>query len=490
MMFAIALFATSCDDWLDVRGENISKEDDQFENYKGFRDALIGCYMAMGETDAYGQRLTMTNIESMANLWYMADSYENSYPEKYQLSHHKYADDNARPAVKAIYAKLYNIVASANVLLKNIDEKGGNVAEKTAMKMVEGEAYAIRAYCQFDLLRLFGQLPKGGTKQVSLPYSFTTGISEYPTFYSFNDYVALLKKDIEKAETLLKDNDPIFSQTFTQLNNTYDTEDDFLCYRQSRLNYWAVRALHARIALYLGDNTEANTIANEIITANGADGNPLMKLSGTSDLTNGYNGLPSECLFYLSKYDVNSYANNTLIGGRVTQAKDDNYFVSSDMLNQLYASIPGSQASHNRYLYQWNRSTKNPSAIICPTTKKYWYDENNANSSYLVTKYQIIPMLRMSELYLIAIETSNDLAQAQKLYDEYMSECQFTLYEPFASLDAAKAEVVNEYRREFFAEGQMFYCYKRNAAKNMMFTNDVINEEDYILPLPSTEIEK
>ena len=137
MMFAIALFATSCDDWLDVRGENISKEDDQFENYKGFRDALIGCYMAMGETDAYGQRLTMTNIESMANLWYMADSYENSYPEKYQLSHHKYADDNARPAVKAIYAKLYNIVASANVLLKNIDEKGGNVAEKTAMKMVE-----------------------------------------------------------------------------------------------------------------------------------------------------------------------------------------------------------------------------------------------------------------------------------------------------------------------------------------------------------------
>ena len=99
-------------------------------------------------------------------------------------------------------------------------------------------------------------------------------------------------------------------------------------------------------------------------------------------------------------------------------------------------------------------------------------------------------MLRMSEIYLIAIETSNDLAQAQKLYDEYMSECQFTLYEPFASLDAAKAEVVNEYRREFFAEGQMFYCYKRNAAKNMMFTNDVINEEDYILPLPSTEIEK
>lgn len=50
MMFAITLLATSCDDWLDVRGENISKEDDQFENYKGFRDALTGCYNTISAT--------------------------------------------------------------------------------------------------------------------------------------------------------------------------------------------------------------------------------------------------------------------------------------------------------------------------------------------------------------------------------------------------------------------------------------------------------
>ena len=52
-----------------------------------------------------------------------------------------------------------------------------------------------------------------------------------------------------------------------------------------------------------------------------------------------------------------------------------------------------------------------------------------------------------------------------------MRDRQFTLYEPFASLDAAKAEMTEEYRREFFAEGQMFYCYKRNAAKSMMFSS-------------------
>ena len=488
MMFAVALLATSCDDWLDVRGENISKENNQFENYKGFRDALTGCYMAMGDEDAYGQRLTMTDVECLANLWYVEDSYETQAPLKYYLSHHDYANDYSRPAIKAIYAKLFHIVASANVLLKNIAEKGGNIADPQARAVVEGEAYAIRAYCQFDILRLFGQLPKGATKQVSLPYSYTTSIDETPAYYSFNDYVACLKKDIDKAEALLKDNDPVFGNTFSQLNNASSAEDDFLYYRQSRLNYWAVRALHARMALYIGDTADANAIATEIINAKGADGNALMSLSGTSDLTKGYNALPSECLFYLSKYNVNSYANNKLVGGRITQVTTSTYFITNEQLNSLYSSIPGSTASHNRYLYQWNRNAQDTFAKQHAVTKKYWYDENNASSYYLTTKYQVIPMLRMSEVYLIAMETAKDLSTAQALYDAYMRDCQFTLYEPFTSLEEVKKEIVNEYRRELFAEGQMFFCYKRIAERNMMWNNKTMEEADYILPLPSSEI--
>ena len=97
-------------------------------------------------------------------------------------------------------------------------------------------------------------------------------------------------------------------------------------------------------------------------------------------------------------------------------------------------------------------------------------------------------MLRMSEVYLIAIETAKDLSTAQALYDAYMRECQFTLYEPFTSLEEVKKEIVNEYRRELFAEGQMFFCYKRIAERNMMWNNKTMEEADYILPLPSSEI--
>ena len=68
-----------------------------------------------------------------------------------------------------------------------------------------------------------------------------------------------------------------------------------------------------------------------------------------------------------------------------------------------------------------------------------------------------------------------------------MTACQFVLFTPLESLEQAQAEMVNEYRREFFAEGQMFYTYKRLAATQMQWNSKTMTEDDYIVPLPSTE---
>lgn len=112
------MLSTSCSDWLDVRGENIQKEQDQYDNYKGFRDALVGCYMTMGSADIYGEKLTMTDIENLADNWYCTSSYETQAPLQYELSNHKYDKDEARAAIKTIYGTLFTTISSANVLLK------------------------------------------------------------------------------------------------------------------------------------------------------------------------------------------------------------------------------------------------------------------------------------------------------------------------------------------------------------------------------------
>lgn len=47
--------------------------------------------------------------------------------------------------------------------------------------------------------------------------------------------------------------------------------------------------------------------------------------------------------------------------------------------------------------------------------------------------------------------------------------------------------IVDEYRREFYAEGQMFYTYKRLNSTSMLWRDEPVGESEYILPLPTTE---
>ena len=101
---------------------------------------------------------------------------------------------------------------------------------------------------------------------------------------------------------------------------------------------------------------------------------------------------------------------------------------------------------------------------------------------------QIVPMLRMSEVYLIAMETSTDLSEVNSWYKQYMVQHAVGTSVDFASLDDARTWIRAEYNREFFAEGQAFYTYKRVASPTMMGAPDkVMTEADYILPLPETE---
>ena len=94
-------------------------------------------------------------------------------------------------------------------------------------------------------------------------------------------------------------------------------------------------------------------------------------------------------------------------------------------------------------------------------------------------------------MYLIAIETTDNLNEANSLYDTYMRDRNTLLEEPaFKTLDEARNEVVNEYRREFIAEGHMFYTYKRLFMKSILWQVEEMSESDYIIPLPDREYEK
>lgn len=481
LLIVLAFCATSCNKWLDVRPDTEQKEEDQFSSVDGFYNALTGCYMAMASQDIYGERLTMSNIESLANLWYIADG--SSRYEDSDLTKHDYTTDYAESAIQTMYAGLFKVITQANLIIKYAEEHKNVFSDEATRSVIQGEAYALRAFCQFDLLRLFGQMPVNASTQVSLPYSFTTSIYEMPAYYDFAAYVELLKSDLLQAEDLLRDNDPLFEYTFEELNGS-GVSDEYMMYRQSRLNYWAVKALQARVYLYIGEKTEAYRVAKEIIDAQGPDGQPVREMCGAEEISI-YNLLPSECLFYLSKYNLMDYVPGLLVGGTLDARLNNQLALTNDMLADLFAGE--NIGSHNRYIYCWRKGSngiQDSYGERYPVTTKYYIDEDAENQTI---NSQIIPMLRMSEVYLIAMETSTDLAEVNSLYQKYMIEHAVVNMSNFSTLEDAREWVVNEYRREFFAEGQMFYTYKRTGAAEMLWRDQPVDEKDYILPLPRTE---
>jgi starch-binding outer membrane protein, SusD/RagB family len=480
----ILLVTTSCNKWLEVKPYNQKTTDELFSTYNGFCDALNGCYIKLKDRSIYGEKLSMSNIESLAQLW-RAPS-ETFLPADYELSNFSYTGDNAKTAISTIYKGLYNVIAQANMIINNMDEYGSVIKDTTKRSMIEGEAYAIRAFCHFDILRLFGQLPQNATILVSLPYAETVSATNLPSYYNYDQFIAKIESDLNKAESLLKNNDPIFKYTFDELN-TVSMSDDFLMYRQNRFNYWAVKALQARFYLYTGNTTKAYTIAKSIIDAKGADGNTLITLSGATDIPAGYLACPSECLMMLNAYSLMDYSPSVL-GAGALQIKTTHHVVSDSQLTTLFADQ--NTASSNRYNDVWDHSIMDYSGTIYPALKKYYYNTSTSViSSYInLTKRQVIPLIRLSEVYLIAIETTTDLAEANSLWFTYqLSHSVLLEQNAFTSLDAVRTEMINEYRREFYGEGQMFYTYKRMGANSMLWRNDEVTETNYTIPLPSTE---
>lgn len=485
---------SSCSDYLDVRNENAAKENELFETKEGFQDALTGCYELMSSQDTYGRNMTFYMVDALANYWDFNLEFGTGVANTdiREMSQFDYSSDDSRQLIRNTYLQMYKTILQANIILKNLQTNGHVIKSAQLRNVIEGECYAIRAYCHFDILRLFGQIPNNATKTVSLAYNESTSIDQLPPFYSYNDYVAKLKADIDKAEKLLKENDPVYNHTYIQTHPSVEPvvkiTEDYLYYRRMRMNYWAVRATQARLALYTGDNTTAYSVAKQIIDAKAEDGTAIVSLSGLKDLpvdgvSTAYPCLPTENLFSLSVFNLHSYAGRYFPLSNINSSALP---ISETQYEKLYEGQV--TASHNRYANCWRRCVTSQSIPGRVLTKYYWNTNPETGTSTSATKNLIIPMIRLSEVYLIAIEATNNLTEANQLYNEYMRSHNVLLTEnAFASLNDVKGVIVDEYRREFAGEGQMFYVYKRFNSPNILWHNTIVSEADYLVSLPLTE---
>ena len=152
LLSAAALAAVSCESWLDVTPPSEIRAEDHYSSAEGFQQTLIGCYLAMGETDLYGENLTWHMVEMLGRQY---DARKNTAADDYDLDRYNYKTTKSTEVIEKVWEKSYSVIANVNDALDHIDRRKDEL-DSVNYRIIKGELLAVRAYIHFDLIRLFG----------------------------------------------------------------------------------------------------------------------------------------------------------------------------------------------------------------------------------------------------------------------------------------------------------------------------------------------
>ena len=448
----LSLVLTSCEDWFDLSPKSELKAEDLFKTEQGFRDALIGCYALMAQPELYGAELTYTYMDVLSGYYTTASGSLNSFRYAYE---HDYTNQTEENRKDGIWKKQYNIISNLNSLLERIDDQA-HVFSVGNYELIKGEALAMRGFIHFDLLRMFAKAPSScdPKSEPAIPYvdKYTNKLFAQ---LAISEILERIVSDLQQARTLLAEVDP-----YGPLHDDFDLENltGIREGREYRLNYYATTALLARVSLYRGeseDSLKAYEYATEVIES---ELFPLISSANLNSLDQ--NGFVQENIFALE-----------CIG--LKEKLIDNYFYVPNTSSQMLAIS-------NTTLGQIF-----PTALNTDYRKQWWLEESG--SYHLVSKYNYserVPLLKISEMYLIASET----AASMDLAAEWLNKLQYHRGLPDEEFDVEtfKVRLLQEYSKEFLAEGQLFYAYKRMNMDKLPITNTPLSNSQmvYTLPLP------
>ncbi|MBO9730350.1 MAG: RagB/SusD family nutrient uptake outer membrane protein [Chitinophaga sp.] len=471
-LLGMAICTTSCKKWLTVQPKTQMPSDVLFTTESGFQDALTGVYIQMKSTNAYGQDMTFGTIERLTSSW---DVTTNTTEQRLGLFN--YADDGVQRALSAMYAQEYKIIASINAILAEVEVHKDVFLSAGSYEMMKGECLALRAYCHLDLLRLFGPVPGNIQTGTVLPY--VKKISREPNQHlAYDQYKAELLNDLTGAAALLKDVDPFTRYSQADLSNPgsasspFKPENTYSAFRFLRMNYYAVKALQARAYLWFQDNRSAYICAKEVIDAKNPDGSTKFRLGVLSDMSGGNFNLSMEHIFGLYDFQLAKKYEQLFTSGTLKKGSS-----VTTVNNQLY----GNTGTDIRETNLWTLITL-ANGSKCNILKKYM----GATTTTAIAPFQI-PMLRVSEMYLVAAEAA-PAGEGQPYWEAFRNARNVAVTTLPADPAQAQLELVKEYRKELFAEGQAFFAYKRiNAPKASFLWAPAASTINYLVPLPLNE---
>jgi len=472
---------SSCKKWLDVTPQTQIKEGEQFSSQQGFTDALFGTYTLAASDSLYGNSLSFGMLDVLAQYYENKASTTTWYGPMARYMYTSASTGGTLSVVvkvNNIWGGMYNAIAQANYILKNVDVHK-DVLKGDAYNIVKGEALALRAFMHFDLLRMFAPawLDGANAQRTAIPYmeQFTVIPQEKKTVI---EILNKCEQELLGAQSLLAVNTNIDQIASNQGSTSLDL---FLMYRQNHLNYWAVKGTLARLYLYKGDKVNALKYAKEVIESGKFSLIKSTELSTdptsiTSDLT-----FTKEHIFSVYVAGLKTVTDN-LFKQAGTSAETTDLFSTRAKLDALYEATVTGYGSDIRRVdigRLWQQVT---TAVVY---SKKFYADNPGN-----VRQRLIPNMRLPEMYFIAAEASAAPADGVVFLNAVRTARLLPALDASISAATLDAEIQKEFRKEMYGEGQAFFFYKRKNIVNI--PDGVVNpmsEVKYVFPFPDNELE-
>ena len=468
LLFCMQFMLTSCEKWLDVKPEDKTLEEDIFKHEININKALNAIYNNLTASDLYGQQLTKSTVDVMAQYYNTASKTVSGTNRYVEVLNFNYKASENQSYYNRVWSKGYETILSINNFLEGL-EKYNVPLSPDNFAILKGESLGLRALMHFDLLRLFGPVMSTDPQAASIVYKTDTDVG-LKLLQPADQVIQLIIKDLETAAELLKA-DPVI-HTGKQVTVT-STGDNFYMNRNKRMNYYAILALQARVYLYSGNKVEAAKAAQKVID----EGSVWFGWQGEQDHL-GLDGdriFSNEVIFGLE--DLNMYTSQKdLFDGSLT-----NDFLLAPLRSPNVAQdIYENNAQDFRFIANFEDLSASQ-ASTRPYAKLFikYKDVDTKNKDWR----NLQPLFRISEMYYILAECREDAGYLNIMRSHRG-------LEPLGPNVNLESEILKAYRKEFMGEGQLFFYYKRTnqpTIKGYNLSNIPMDKTKYVVPLPLSE---
>ncbi len=483
----LLLSLSSCSDWFEVTPENEISKEDLFSTYDGFRTALNGIYRNLSNESLYGNNLSWGFISFLGQNYDPAESIA-MYDVSGSIMEYDYENENVKNVTEEIWEGAFNTIANCNVLLQSAKERENDFFYEGEVEknVLIGEMKGIRALLHFDMLRLFAPAPVTGDDAAYVPY-VSEYLTSHPTHLPTSVVLDSIINDLKQSQSLLADFDTSYnSEMMKSPSMRFDGNvtssakgGSFFAYRGTRMNYVAATALLARVYQYKGDKATAYEYAKEVYRYyNEKNWYSFTSESNISNTNVEYRRCKLFEDILLAFYNTNIYEiyDNYIqqhfywVGNYCPIKNRENLF-SGDEQDFRYRYLIGSNTMSTGYSLKWT-------PVVDATA--LW------NIQY---QYPLLPIMRMSEIFYIMCEylADNNLTEAVSLLNTLKRARGADEVSNMLTKDAFLEALYTDATREFIAEGQTFYLYKRlnRSMYNGEYPIDMNGK--YVVPLPDSE---